>query len=86
MIIGTGLNCDTGTVLTSLHTGLIDAVVPAQGNNFRSLLKVIVFLLYPGRTFSLVLDERCLTSAETAGLLGTGAQNRHLDFDTAPEL
>ena len=31
MIIGTGLNYDTGTVLTSLHTGLIAAVVPAQG-------------------------------------------------------
>ena len=27
-----------------------------------------------------------LTSTETVGLLGTGAQNVHLDFHTAPEL
>ena len=28
----------------------------------------------------------CFTSTETVGLLGTGAQNVHLDFHTAPEL
>ena len=28
----------------------------------------------------------CFTSTETAGLLGTGAQDGHLDFHTAPEL
>ena len=28
----------------------------------------------------------CFTSAETVGLLGTGAQDVHLDFHTAPEL
>ena len=28
----------------------------------------------------------CLTSTETVGLLGTGAQGGHLDFNTAPEL
>ena len=28
----------------------------------------------------------CFTSTETVGLLGTGAQNSHLDFHTAPEL
>ena len=28
----------------------------------------------------------CLTSTETVGLLGTGAQDVHLDFYTAPEL
>ena len=28
----------------------------------------------------------CLTSTETVGLLGTGAQDGHLDFHTAPEL
>ena len=32
------------------------------------------------------LVECCFTSAETVGLLGTGAQNGHLDFHTAPEL
>ena len=28
----------------------------------------------------------CFTSIETVGLLGTGAQDGHLDFRTAPEL
>ena len=28
----------------------------------------------------------CFTSTETVGLLGTGAQDVHLDFHTAPEL
>ena len=32
------------------------------------------------------LVERCFTSTETVGLLGTGAQDVHLDFHTAPEL
>ena len=32
------------------------------------------------------LVECCFTSAETVGLLGTGAQDGHLDFHTAPEL
>ena len=28
----------------------------------------------------------CFTSTETVGLLGTGVQDVHLDFHTAPEL
>ena len=28
----------------------------------------------------------CITSTETVGLLGMGAQDGHLDFHTAPEL
>ena len=28
----------------------------------------------------------CFTSTETVGLIGTGTQDVHLDFDTAPEL
>ena len=31
-----------------------------------------------------VLLKRCFTSTETVGLLGTGAQDGHLDFHTAP--
>ena len=31
------------------------------------------------------LVECCFTSAETIGLLGTGAQDGRLDFHTAPE-
>ena len=30
--------------------------------------------------------ESCFTATETVGLLGTGAQDGHLDFHTAPEL
>ena len=30
--------------------------------------------------------ECCFTSTETVGLLGTGAQDVHLDFHRAPEL
>ena len=33
-----------------------------------------------------VVVECCFTSTETVGLLGTGAQDSHLDFHTAPEL
>ena len=33
-----------------------------------------------------VLLKRCFTFTETVGLLGTGAQDRHLDYHTAPEL
>ena len=32
------------------------------------------------------LVECCFTSTETVGLLGTGAQDVHLDFHTAPEI
>ena len=32
------------------------------------------------------LIECCFTSTETVGLLGTGTQDGHLDFRTAPEL
>ena len=31
------------------------------------------------------LVECCFTSTKTVGLLGTGAQDGHLDFHTAPE-
>jgi len=32
------------------------------------------------------LLKRCFTSTETVGLLGTGAQDGHLDFYTPPDL
>ena len=36
--------------------------------------------------FSLLLMSKCcFTATETVGLLGTGAQDVHLDFHTAPE-
>ena len=33
-----------------------------------------------------MLLKCCITSTETVGLLGTGAQDVHLDFHTAPQL
>ena len=33
-----------------------------------------------------LLLKCCFTSTETVGLLGTGAQDDHLDFHTAPGL
>ena len=33
-----------------------------------------------------MLVECCFTSTQTVGLLGTGAQDGHLDFHTASEL
>ena len=42
------------------------------------------FILSIVRVYTLV--ECCFTSTETVGLLGTGAQDGHLDFHTAPEL
>ena len=35
---------------------------------------------------TLVVVECCFTFTETVGFLGTGAQDGHLDFHTAPEL
>ena len=39
-----------------------------------------------GNAASSLLVECCLTSTETVGLLGTGAQDGHLDFHTVSEL
>ena len=48
--------------------------------------------LRPQRPYGLLLGrgtqvvvECCFTSTETVGLLGTGAQDGHLDFHTPPE-
>ena len=41
---------------------------------------------YDTKHSCLKLVECCFTSTETVGLLGTGAQDVHLDFHTAPEL
>ena len=34
----------------------------------------------------MMMMKYCFTSTKTVGLLGTGAQDGHLDFHTAPEL
>ena len=38
------------------------------------------------RQSRMLLLKCCFTSTETIGLLGTGSQDGHLDFHTAPEL
>ena len=45
---------------------------------------LILRTIEPGLSWWLV--ECCFTSTETVGFLGTGAQDGHLDFHTAPEL
>ena len=42
--------------------------------------------MYTGFSLVVLLVVCCFTSTETVGLLGTGAQNGHLDFHPAPEL
>ena len=37
-------------------------------------------------TYTKDLSEYCFTSTETVGLLGTGTQDGHLYFHTAPDL
>ena len=39
-----------------------------------------------GGGMEVLLLKCCFTSTETGGLLGTGAQNVHLDFHTPPQL
>ena len=51
-----------------------------QSTELRSCVKVEVAVLVDGWL------KCCFTSTETVGLLGTGAQDVHLDFHTAPEL
>ena len=60
-------------------------------NHFRSTFhskhfRFCVFLIESQGLLLLLLLKRCFTSTETVGLLGTGAQDGHLDFHTAPEL
>ena len=56
-----------------------------------SLTLDFIVLTVAGDLFGLYRSERrlvecCFTSTETVDLLGTGAQDDHLDFHTAPEL
>ena len=44
------------------------------------VLMVVAFPVFAGRSWL----KCCFTSTETVGLLGTGAQDGHLDFYTAP--
>ena len=56
-----------------------------RGPNFCSRPHVLP-LGQTGSQTSLVTLKCCFTSTETVGLLGTGAQDVHLDSHTAPEL
>ena len=60
-------------------------VLPVAGASYRVLyVSKCKNTTYGVRCAMLV--ECCFTSTETVGLLGTGAQDGHLDFHTAPEL
>ena len=39
-----------------------------------------------GGGIEVMMMKYCFTSTKTVGLLGTGAQDGHLDFNTVPEL
>ena len=56
----------------------VNQVEKDGGVTARSLHDWVLLLL-------LLLLKCCFTSAETVGLLGTGAQDVHLDFHTTPE-
>ena len=63
---------------------VIDIRTKARGARSTQVFSHLAALPLAGRNGWLV--ECCFTSTETVGLLGTGAQDGHLDFDTAPEL
>ena len=50
-----------------------------EGQCCQQVVSFVFVLIYE-------LFERCFTSTETVGLLGTGAKDVHLDLHTAPEL
>ena len=57
--------------------------------NYQSCVNVLSTEAFPFSCFChlcWLMVECCFTSTETVGLLGTGAQDGHLDFHTAPEL
>ena len=64
--------------LTPDHSRHSSLVFP----DFRLSLAIVAILLHAGCGWL----KCCFTSTETIGLLGTGAQDIHLDFHTAPEL
>ena len=53
-------------------------------NNLSSMIKTTSDTAIT--TYIIRLAEYCFTSTETVGLIGTGAQDGHLDFHTPPEL
>ena len=53
-------------------------------NNLSSMIKTISETAFT--TYIIRLAEYCFTSTETVGLIGTGAQDGHLNFQSAPEL
>ena len=60
-------------------------------STFTQLLSSVMMMMFVelnvlGRRLTYKLVECCFTATETVGLLGTGAQDGHLDFHTAPEL
>ena len=67
------------------HAGTARQLSPAGARRGSSIDLLDVTNLPPW-TRKRALLECCFTSTETVDLLGTGAQDGHLDFDTATEL
>ena len=63
--------------ITGDITGDIIIIIPPTGLSAACWCRVCMLFVYVGC---------CFTSTKTVGLLGTGAQDIHLDFRTTPEL
>ena len=81
-----------GSPFLTVHTVSVDVRKAALNSNshtdFRRAQELCVNreVSGPGLSFPIPLLECCFTSTETVALLGTGAQDVHLDFHTAPDL
>ena len=62
---------------------MLDLDGQSETEELRRLSRAALLSHHP---FVIRLVECCFTSTETVGLLGTGAQDVHFDFHTAPEL
>ena len=80
-----------------LHDKIHVLKIHGSGKVAYSVATLLRFFVYTVRLMSssythvvlvglLIKLKFCFTSTETVGLLGTGAQDVHLDFYTAPEL
>ena len=68
------------------HYTLLELRTTLSGTFLHMVLKVHRNQGLVGTTIQRWLVVCCFASTETVGLLGTEAQDGHLDFHTAPEL
>ena len=91
------VNYNYGEKKIGLHDKIHVLKIHGSGKVAYSVATLLRFFVYTVRLMSssythvvlvglLIKLKFCFTSTETVGLLGTGAQDVHLDFYTAPEL